>query len=262
MPIPQPTRPHIVITGASSGIGEALAHHYASAGVRLALTGRDIARLEVVATQCRSQGAEVSAAVVDVTNREAMERWLHTQDDALPVTLVIANAGISGGTSSGVDGGAADETAEAAEAIFETNVQGVLRSVYPLIPRMRARKSGQIAVVSSLAGFRGLPGAPAYSASKMAVRGWGEALRGWLESDGIKVSVICPGYVRSRITAANNFPMPGLMDAARAARIIAVGLEKNRSRITFPWWFAALCWFMGMLSPVLTDPIYARLPKK
>lgn len=254
--------PHIIITGASSGIGAGMALHYAAPGVRLGLTGRNETRLEEIAAACRAQGATVTTAAVDVTDAGMMEFWLHAQDDKQPVTLLIANAGISGGTSAGVDGGAAEETSNAAEAIFATNVQGVLRSVYPLIPRMRARKSGQIGIVSSLAGFRGLPGAPAYSASKMAVRGWGEALRGWLAHDGIRVSVICPGYVKSRITEKNNFPMPGLIDAPEAASIIARGLEKNRSRIVFPWWFAFACWLLGSLPPCLTDWLYARLPKK
>ena len=253
---------HVVITGASSGIGEALARHYATPGARLALTGRDAERLEAVAETCRAQGAQVEAATVSVTDAEAMEQWLTRQDGIRPVDLVIANAGISGGTSKGVDGGEATEGPAQAEAIFETNLQGVLRTVYPLLPAMRQRRRGQIAIVSSLAGFRGLPGAPAYSASKMAVRGWGEALRGWLAPEGIRVSVICPGYVTTRMTAANKFPMPGLMDAPNAARIIATGLGRNKSRIVFPWWFALPAWLIGSLPPLLTDWIYGRLPKK
>jgi short-subunit dehydrogenase len=107
-----------------------------------------------------------------------------------------------------------------------------------------------------------MPSAPAYSASKAAVRGYGEALRGALAPSGIRVSVICPGFVRSRMTDANPFPMPFLMDASRAARIIRRRLERNKARIAFPWptYFAA--WLMGTLPPALTDPLFRKLPRK
>ncbi len=116
--------------------------------------------------------------------------------------------------------------------------------------------------MSSLAAFRGFPGAPAYCASKAAVRVWGEALRGELYGAGIGVSVICPGYVRSSMTAVNDFPMPLLMDAERAARIIRRGLARNRPRIAFPWRLYAAVWLISALPPSLTDPLLRRLPKK
>ncbi len=251
---------HILITGASSGLGAALAVHYAAAGVMLSLTGRDTARLVETAEACRAEGANVEAATLDVTDREGMQRWLLAREAARPIDLVIANAGISGG--SGGDGTLFGESAAQTEAIFATNVGGVLNTLLPLLPALRARRSGQIAIISSLASFRGLPGAPAYSASKMAVRGWGEALRGALAADGIRVSVVCPGYVVTRMTASNRFPMPGLMEAPKAAAIIARGLARNRARIAFPGWFAFATWLLGSLPPMLTDGIYARLPKK
>lgn len=253
---------HILITGASSGIGAALARHYAAPGRTLSLTGRDHGRLNVVAEECREAGAQVEAVVVDVANEADMGAWVTQRNTALPVDLVIANAGISGGTGDGDGTGLFGETAEQTRNIFAVNLGGVLNTVLPLLPALRSRGAGQIAIISSLAGFRGLPGAPAYSASKMAVRGWGEALRGLLASDGVRVSTVCPGYVRSRITATNDFPMPGLMDAKQAAAIIAQGLKKNRSRIVFPWWFALMCWFVGSLPPMWTDWIYGRLPRK
>lgn len=253
---------HILITGASSGIGAALARHYAAKGCILSLSGRDSGRLNAVADDCRAQGAEVDAVIVDVADAAAMEQWISARNAALPVDLVIANAGISGGTGAGDGTGLFGETAEQTRQIFAVNLGGVLNTVLPLLPSMRNRGAGQIAIISSLAGFRGLPGAPAYSASKMAVRGWSEALRGLLAPEGLRVSTVCPGYVRSRITATNRFPMPGLMDAERAAALIARGLEKNRSRITFPWWFALMCWFIGSLPPMWTDWLYGKLPRK
>jgi short-subunit dehydrogenase len=116
--------------------------------------------------------------------------------------------------------------------------------------------------MSSLAAFRGFPGAPAYCASKAAVRIWGEALRGHLAGDGIAVSVICPGYVKTPLTDVNKFPMPMLMDSARAARIVRRGLARNRARIAFPWPMYALVRLVAALPPGLIDPLLRRLPEK
>jgi len=141
-------------------------------------------------------------------------------------------------------------------------VTGVINTVMPAVERMRPRGHGQVAVMASLAAFRGFPGAPAYCASKAAVRVWGEALRGHLHGAGIGVSVICPGYVRSPMTAPNDFPMPLLMDAERAARIIRHGLERNRARIAFPWRLYAAVRLLCTLPAGLTDPVLRRLPEK
>lgn len=247
----------VVITGASSGIGEALAFAYAAPGMTLGLTGRDAARLAAVAERCRARGASVESAVVDAADRAAMAAWLMAQDQRAPVDLIIANAGISAGTgSSGL------ESEEQARRIFQVNLDGVLNTVHPLLPAMRARGRGQIALMASLAGFRGMPGAPAYCASKAAVRVYGESLRGDLAGQGIAVNVICPGFVRSRITAANHFPMPFLMDTEPAARIIQRGLAANKARISFPWPMAAAVWLFALLPPALTDPLLSCAPRK
>lgn len=246
----------ILITGASSGIGEALALEYAAEGKVLILTGRDLDRLDDVTARCRAAGAEVRAATIDVTDRDFLADWLATVDEATPIDLVVANAGISGGTSGG------KESEEQARRIFATNLDGVMNTIHPLIERMATRGRGQIALMSSLAAFRGFPGAPAYCASKAAVRVYGESLRGALKPRGVQVSVICPGFVRSRMTAVNPFRMPLLMDAARAARIIRRGLARDRARIAFPFptYFGA--WMAGVLPPSLTDRLLARLPRK
>ena len=246
----------ILITGASSGIGEALALEYATDGVTLILIGRDLERLDSVAAQCRDGGAEVRLATIDVTDARFFAQWLDGVYSMSPIDLVIANAGISGGTAGGA------EDLEQVRRIFAVNVDGVFNTVHPAIALMAARRRGQIAIMSSLAGFRGFPGAPAYCASKAAVRSYGESLRGALAPDGIEVSVICPGFVRSRMTAANPFKMPFLMNAGRAARIIKRGLARNKARIAFPFptYFAA--WLMGALPPSLTDPWLRRAPKK
>jgi len=169
---------------------------------------------------------------------------------------VIANAGVSAGT-----GGQGESETQARE-IFAVNLAGVLNTVWPAIGPMRRRGFGQIAVVASIAGFRGIPGTPAYSASKAAAKAYGEALRGWLARDGIRVSVVLPGFVRSRMTANNPFPMPLIMDADRAARIIRRGLAADKARIAFPWPMYALAWLVGALPPAWTDPILKVAPEK
>jgi len=233
----------IVITGASSGIGEALALDYAGPGVALALTGRDTSRLQAVAAACRAKGAAVEAGQIDVADRAALGQWLATVDDAHPVDLVIANAGIS----IDKDNSSLDDFSIVRRTL-DVNVGGVLNTVEPLVGRMMARRRGQIAVVSSLAGYIGLPYSASYNASKAAVRVWGESIRYVLKKSGIGVSVICPGFVISRMTAQAPFKMPFLMTSERASKIIRAGLAHNKARIAFPLPTKAAVWF-GMLLP-------------
>ncbi len=244
----------ILITGASSGIGEALALAYAGPGCFLALGGRDAARLKAVAEACRKLGADVDAKPVNVADGAAMKDWITSLDQAHPFDLIIANAGITTDTRG--------DAGDAGDAILQINVQGVRNSVEPLIPTMRGRGRGQIALVSSLAGYRGMPSAPAYSASKAWVKSWGEALRGSLYGDGIRVSVICPGFVVSHITDTNHFAMPLIMDAKRAARIIMRGLDRKQAQIAFPYRLHFLMWLLAALPPVLTDRLFRGMPSK
>ena len=233
----------IVITGASSGIGEALALDYAAPGVALALNGRDRARLDAVAKACRAKGAEVDATPVDVTDRDALAAWLQRFDDAHPVDLLIANAGISIDKDNSSLG-----DFSVIRRTFDVNLGGVLNSVEPLLPRLMQRRAGQIAIVSSLAGFFGLPYSASYNASKAAVRVWGESIRLVLKKTGIGVSVVCPGFVESRMTARAPFPMPFLMSAERASAIVRRGLARNKARIAFPFGTKAAVW-LGMTLP-------------
>jgi short-subunit dehydrogenase len=228
----------IVITGASSGIGEALALDYARPGAALALTGRDAGRLEAVAAACRAKGAVVVAGTIDVADRAALAAWLTGFDDSHPVDLVIANAGIS----IDKDNSSLDDFALIRKT-FAVNVDGVFNTVEPLMTRLMARRHGQIAIVSSLASFIGLPYSASYNASKAAVRVWGESIRYVLKKSGIGVSVVCPGFVVSRITANAPFPMPFLMSAERASGIIRRGLARNHARIAFPIGTKAAVWF-------------------
>ncbi|MEM7221496.1 MAG: SDR family NAD(P)-dependent oxidoreductase [Pseudomonadota bacterium] len=246
----------ILITGASSGIGAALARAYAAPGITLHLGGRDEARLEAVVADCRAAGAEAASQIADTTDKAAMTGWIEAADESAPLDLVIANAGVSAGT--GDHGEAPDQ----ARRIFAINVDGVVNTALPTVARMAPRRRGQIALMSSLAGFRGLPGAPAYCASKAAVRVWGESLRGTLAPSGLQVSVICPGFVKSPMTDVNPFPMPFLMAADKAAERIKRGLARGRGRIAFPWPLAIAVWALSALPPGLTDFALRQLPEK
>ncbi|HVI89772.1 MAG TPA: SDR family NAD(P)-dependent oxidoreductase [Dongiaceae bacterium] len=247
---------HVLITGASSGIGAALAEDYAGPGCRLTLSGRHQARLAEIGARCRAKGATVTELVLDITDRQAAADRLSAVDDAAPIDLVVANAGISGGTYGG------SESAEQVRAIFAANVDGVFNTVLPLLPRLEKRRRGQVALMASLAGHRGFPGAPAYCGSKAAIKVWGEGLRGQMASSNVGVTVILPGYIKTPMTEANDFPMPLLMPVERAARLIRRRLAGNPARIAFPWPTATVAWLIGALSPRLTDPLLQRLPKK
>lgn len=247
---------HILITGASSGIGEALARHYAQPGRTLSLCARNLTRLNAVAQACEEKGAEVRLKTLDIFDRHTTEDWIRQSDDFKPVDLVIANAGISSGSSGNED------WAEQTRDIFAVNVGGVLNTTLPLMDRMRTRGQGQIAIVSSLAGFRGLGTAPAYSASKVCVKALGEAWRLRFGKEGIKINVICPGFVKSRITAQNNFKMPLLMDGPDAARAIAKGLEKDKATIAFPFPMAFATRLFAALPFFMVEWISRLLPKK
>lgn len=219
----------IVITGASSGIGEALALEYAAPGVSLALTGRSVERLDHVATACREQGASVEAMTLEVADAAAMASWLVDFDSRKPVDLIVANAGIS----PDIDNSQISDLSLAHETIA-VNIGGVLNTVLPLLPRLKARRRGQIAVMASLAGFVGLPYAATYNASKAAVRVWGESLRFALETYDVGVTVVCPGFVASRITSRWPYITPFMMPAPDAAKLIRRGIGRNQARIAFP----------------------------
>lgn len=247
----------ILLTGASSGIGKALAVLYAAPDVTLLLTGRNADRLNEVATLCRQKGATVEAAAINVTDRAALEEKILGWDRQSPIDTVIANAGVSGGTS--MD---AKQTEAQLREIIDTNINGTFNTVNPLIPLMQARKQGQVVLMSSMAGFRGMPNSPAYSTSKVAVRAYGDALRPLLKKDGITVSTIFPGFVRTPLTDVNTFPMPFMMEANKAAGIIKRGIDGKKAFIAFPWRMHFFCWLLGVMPRLLGDWFLMRAPKK
>ena len=239
----------VLLTGASSGIGRALALACAAPGVTLHLGGRDAARLAAVAEACRARGATVAPHAADARDAAAMADWIAA---AGQLDLVVANAGIGAGSDDG-----APEPAAQVRAVFATNLDGALNVALPALEAMRRQQAGpdgvrgRIATVASIAAFVPTPGAASYCAAKAALDAWAVATAPTARTHGVRLTSVCPGYIRTPMTAANRFPMPGLMDAERAAAIILRGVAGGRVRVAFPWWMAAAARLTGLLPPRL-----------
>lgn len=242
---------NVLITGASSGIGEALALACADRGDRLFLCGRDAARLDAVAAACRARGATADARVLDVTDEAATRDWIRACDAAAPLDRVFSNAGVATGP----------EVEPNVRRTFAVNVGGTVNVVLPAVEAMRARRCGHVVMTASIAGYGPLAGCPSYSATKSCVKTWGLSLRGHLRAEGVRVSVICPGFVRSRITDKNTCPMPFFMEADRAARIILRRVDRNVGLIAFPWPMRFATWWLSTLPFWLNDLLGRLLPK-
>lgn len=231
----------ILITGVAGGIGSALARAYAAPGVHLFMGDVSTRRLDDVCAACVGLGASVERRVVDVRDRPAMEAWINDADKLSPLDLVIANAGISHGNA------IREETPEEARDVFAVNMDGTLNTVLPILPRMRERKRGQIALMSSLAGFCGFPHAPSYCATKAAIRIFGQGLRGRVKREGVLVSVIIPAFVKTPMTDANLYYMPRVLPADKAAQIIKRKLAAGKAEFVFPRPYPAAAWFLSSL---------------
>jgi NADP-dependent 3-hydroxy acid dehydrogenase YdfG len=235
----------VLITGAGGGIGSALAKVYAGPGVALFLGDLETEKLETVCAESSELGAEAYGRAVDVTDAEGMAQWITEADAIRPLDLVIANAGVSRGNAR------KEETPEQIREVFAVNIDGTLNTVLPALPLMRGRKRGQVALMSSLAGFRGFPHAPSYCASKGALRIFGQGLRARLKREGVIVSVIIPGFVKTPMTDANLYRMPRVISAEAAARIIKRKLAAGKSEFVFPRPYPAAAWVMSVLPPSL-----------
>lgn len=246
---------HIVITGASAGIGLAMALAYAAPGITLGLIGRNASRLATCVGQCRAAGATVVSAALDVRDAAAMSQWLHEFDDAHPIDLLIANAGVASTLSSARDWEDLTRTRD----VFDTNFYGAMHTVLPIVGRMRQRRRGQVAMISSLAAIRGMAISPAYCASKSAIKAYGESVRPLLARDGVNLSLVFPGFVKT--TMSDVFPgdKPFLWSAEKAARHIRAGLAANRPEIAFPGLLAFGIGLLPLLPPRIADAILDRL---
>jgi short-subunit dehydrogenase len=239
----------IVITGASSGIGAALADAHAAPGVTLGLTGRDESRLATVAAAARAKGATVVEGIFDVRETERLTAFLVAFDDSQPIDILYANAGVAAGLSPG----RAAEAYETAIRLVDVNLKGVIATVTAVVERMRARRAGHIVLVSSLAGLQAHPDMPTYSASKAAVRFYGDSLRQWLRRHRVAVTVVCPGFVTSPMANRHRGAKPFEIPADRAAALIVRGVARRKALIAFPWPLVVSIWFSNLVPAFMSD---------
>ncbi len=242
-----PAFQNIVITGASSGIGAALARFYARPGVTIGLIGRDPARLSAVAAEITALGAVVQEGLLDLRDRPALTEFLTDFDAAHPIDLLMANAGV-------LDGRRADgtiEDADAARRVIEINLLGAIDTLHAVLPGMRRRDRGHIVLISSLAALSPVTDAPAYSASKAGMLSYGRALRAALVDEKVRVSVACPGYVTSAMTDSHIGNHPGKISAEAAARLIAAGIARNKPVIGFP----RPLYMLSLITPFVPEAI-------
>ena len=224
---------HVLITGASSGMGEHLAYSYARPSARLTLVAQTAEQLQLVATKCRGLGADCQVVVMDVADRGGMERCVRDADAARPLDLVMAVAGREAAMGSNED------IVQASRRVVEVNVLGMLNTILPAVPMMRQRRRGQLVMFSSQLGFLAAPLATDYDSAKVCIRLYGEGLRVLLKSSNVAVNVIVPGAMETPMmnTLAERAQMPTvplILPVEKAALFIREGLQRNVGVIAFP----------------------------
>lgn len=245
----------VVISGASSGIGLALARQYAQQGAQVAVWAR---RGELLHTLAAEFPAQISVYALDV--RDAAAIRLAAQDFMQRVgcpDIVIANAGVSVGTLTEYP-----EDLDAFQQVMDINVLGMVKTFQPFVQAMRAVKRGTLVGVASVAGFRGLPGASAYSASKAAAISYLESLRVELHHSGVKVVTICPGYIHTPMTDINPYPMPFILPANVAAQRMQCAIARQTRHTVIPWQMGIVGALLKILPRWLYDRLFARAPHK
>ena len=249
----------VFITGASSGIGSALARHYAARGASLGLAARRGEQLQTLAGELIGIGAAaVSCHPLDVVDADAMRHAAEefTRQTGTP-DIVIANAGVSSGTLT-----EHQEDLAVIRRILEINVFGMAATFSPFIAAMQKRGSGRLVGIASVAGIRGLPGAEAYSASKAAAIAYLESLRLEMRPSGVKVVTIAPGYIETPMTAINPYPMPFMLPAKEAARRFARAIEHGTSYTVIPWQMGIVAKGLRLLPNWLYDRLFTNAPRK
>jgi len=252
--LPEAGKPPVVfITGASSGLGAALARHYGQQGAVLGLCGRRVEALEETAG-----GLNAHCFVADVRDADAMQKVAgEFIDRAGTPDIIIGCAGISVGVLT-------EEKADLAvfQAVMDANVMGLAHTFHPFIAPMQAAGKGVLCGIASVAGVRGLPGGGAYSASKAGARAYLEALRLELKSSGISVITVSPGYIETPMTHVNPYPMPFRMSASAAAAKVARLIEKRRPESIIPWQMAIVAGMLRCMPRVLFDRLFEKAPRK
>ena len=245
----------VFISGASSGIGAALARHYAQVGATLGLAARRQRQLLELAAELPGSHACYALDVADAAALQAAAADFIARHGC--PDIVIANAGVSVGTLADAAG-----DLPALRRVFEVNLIGMAQTLQPFAAAMKARGSGRLVGIASVAGIRGLPGAGAYSASKAATIAYLEALRGELRGSGVKVVTIAPGYIATPMTAGNPYPMPFLLPADVAARRFARAIERGSSYTVIPWQMGVVAKLLRLLPNPLFDALFARAGRK
>jgi short-subunit dehydrogenase len=247
---------NVFLTGASSGIGEALAKYYAARGASLGLVARRAAMLDELAA--RLSPAAIATYPADVRDAGAMAQAAQAfiARFGLP-DVVIANAGVSRGTLTDYS-----EDIAAFRAVFDTNVMGMLHTFQPFMAHLRAARRGTLVGVASIAGFRGLPGSSAYSASKAAAISYLESLRVELTDSGVKVVTICPGYIATPMTHDNPYRMPFLLSPDVAAAKMARAIARGKRFYVLPWQMAMVGRALRALPRPIYDRVFAKAPTK
>lgn len=246
----------ILITGASSGLGRALAIQYATSGRRLILFGRSRQRLKEVADFCRNCGANVIEVICDVRYANLTSKYMEQICKNYNIDLVITSAGVSAGTLNH------PESTEQVREIFATNLNGSLNIILPILPLMVQQKYGTIVMISSMAGLLPLASSPSYSASKAAIKVFGDAMRSYLKPFQVQVSVVIPGYIDTPMTKVNKFPMPMKISAEQAARIIIKGINNKKGLIIFPKIMYFILRIISLLPYPIIDYINSKMPGK
>jgi short-subunit dehydrogenase len=250
--------PLVFITGASSGIGLALAAHAVRQGWRVALVARRLERLEQWAREAGLPPDRFWAGAADVTDADALAAAARACIDAMGLPdRVVANAGISIGMDT-----AEREDLDVMRDTLATNTVGMAATFHPFLAAMRARGSGTLVGVASVAAARGLPGHGAYSASKAAAVAYCESLRSECAPHGVQVVTLLPGFVATPLTARNRYPMPFLMSAEAFAERAWRAIGSGRSRIVIPWQMGLVAWLLPKLPDRLFDRLFARRARK
>lgn len=245
----------VFITGASSGLGAALARHYGIAGAQLGLTGRRREKLDAV---CAELPAQTLACVADVADAHAMRSAAAEFVDRFGLPdIVIGNAGVSSGNLTEFP-----EDADSFARMLHTNVLGLCHTFQPFVAPMRERGSGTLVGIGSVAGVRGLPGAGAYSASKAAARVYLESLRVELHGTGVKVVTLAPGYIATPMTAVNPYPMPFILSVDDAAARIAHVIARGRRHAVVPWQMGVAARVLDWLPDALYERLFAHAGRK